>query len=257
MAMKQLNLEEQEQLDQLKAFWSKYGNLISGLLIAVLGSIAAYNAYQWWERDKSAQASNMYDEVERAAKSGDAAKITRSFTDMKERFGGTTYAAQAGLLAAKSLYDKGQATEAKVPLEWVAASAKDESYKAIAKMRLSSILAESKDFDAALKQLDGLPKEFAALAADRRGDILLAQGKRPEAKIEFEKAYQVMEESNEYRRLIAIKLNGLGVDVTTVAATGANAPAAMRADATAAPAVAASPASAPSAAPASAASAAK
>ena len=31
-----LDLEEQEQLDELKHFWSKYGNLISGVLIVVM-----------------------------------------------------------------------------------------------------------------------------------------------------------------------------------------------------------------------------
>ncbi|MBS7808507.1 tetratricopeptide repeat protein [Variovorax sp. PCZ-1] len=221
--MKHLDLEEQEQLDRLKAFWKQFGNVISGVLILVFGSIAAYNGYQWWQRDKAAQASAMYDEVERSVQGGDPAKISRAFTDMKERFAGTTYAAQAGLLTAKALYDKGQATEAKAPLEWVATSAADESYRAIAKLRLSSLLFESKAYDDALKQLDGLPKEFEALAADRRGDILLAQGKRDEAKAAFEKAHKAMDERSEYRRLIEVKLNALGVDVSTK--TAANTPA--------------------------------
>ncbi len=212
--MKHLDLEEQEQLDRLKAFWKQFGNIISGVLIVVFGSIAAYNGYQWWQRDKAAQAAAMYDEVERTAKEGDPAKITRAFNDMKERYAGTTYAAQAGLLAAKTLYDKGQINEAKAPLEWVAASAKDESYQAIAKLRLASILFESKSYDAALKLVDGLPKEFDALASDRRGDILLAMGKRDEAKAAFEKAYKAMDERSEYRRLIEIKLNALGMDMT-------------------------------------------
>ncbi len=212
--MKHLDLEEQEQLDRLKAFWKQFGNIISGVLIVVFGSIAAYNGYQWWQRDKAAQAAAMYDEVERTAKEGDPAKITRAFNDMKERYAGTTYAAQAGLLAAKTLYDKGQINEAKAPLEWVAASARDESYQAIAKLRLASILFESKSYDAALKLVDGLPKEFDALASDRRGDILLAMGKRDEAKAAFEKAYKAMDERSEYRRLIEIKLNALGMDMT-------------------------------------------
>ena len=212
--MKHLDLEEQEQLDRLKAFWKQFGNIISGVLIVVFGSIAAYNGYQWWQRDKAAQAAAMYDEVERTAKEGDPAKITRAFTDMKERYAGTTYAAQAGLLTAKTLYDKGQVNEAKAPLEWVAASAKDESYQAIAKLRLASILFENKGYDAALKLTEGLPKEFDALASDRRGDILLAMGKRDEAKAAFEKAYKGMEERSEYRRLVEIKLNALGMDMT-------------------------------------------
>lgn len=221
MALKHLDLEEQEQLDKIKAFWKQFGNVISGVLILVFGSIAAYNGYQWWQRDKSAQAAGMYDEVERAAKGGDPAKISRAFADMKERFAGTTYSSQAGLLAAKALYDKGQAEQAKAPLEWVAANAADESYRAIAKLRLASILFESKGYDAALKLLEGLPKEFDALASDRRGDILLAQGKREDAKAAFEKAYKGLDERAEYRRLVEVKLNALGVDMSTKDAASA------------------------------------
>jgi predicted negative regulator of RcsB-dependent stress response len=182
----------------------------------------------------------MYDEVERAAKGGDPAKISRAFADMKDRFAGTTYAAQAGLLSAKALYEKGQVDQAKVPLEWVANSAADESYRAIAKLRLSSILFES--------------KEFEALALDRRGDILLAQGKRDEAKAAFEKAYKAMDERSEYRRLLEIKLNSLGMDmspkVADAAVSGA-APAPATAPVT--PAPAATPAAAAAAPAASAA----
>jgi predicted negative regulator of RcsB-dependent stress response len=248
MALKHLDLEEQEQLDKIKAFWKQFGNLISAVLILVFGSIAAYNGYQWWQRDKASQAAAMYDEVERAAKGGDPAKISRAFADMKERFGGTTFAAQAGLLSAKALYDKGQAEQAKAPLQWVASSAADESYRAIAKLRLSSILFEGKGYDEALKLLDGLPKEFEALASDRRGDILLAQGKRDEAKAAFEKAHKAMDERSEYRRLVEIKLNALGVDVSSkTAADPAASTAASAAPATAAPAAAAPAAPAASA----------
>ncbi len=226
MALKHLDLEEQQQLDTIKAFWNQYGTVISAVLILVFGSIAAYNGYQWWQRDKGAQAGAMYDEVERAAKEGDSAKINRAFGDMKERFGGTTFAAQAGLLTAKALYDKGQASEAKASLEWVAANAQDESYQAIAKLRLASILFESKSYDDALKLTQALPKEFEALGADRRGDILLAQGKREEAKVAFEVAYKSLDERNEYRRLVEIKLNALGSDVGVKAIEAAAAKAA-------------------------------
>ena len=243
MALKHLDLEEQEQLDKIKAFWKQFGNIISSVLIVVFGSNAAYNAYQWWQRDKAAQASLMYDEVDRAVKGGDAAKVSRAFTDMKERFAGTTYSAQAGLLAAKALYEQGQLDQAKDALQWVAAQAKEESYRAIAKLRLASILFEAKTYDDALKQLEGLPKEFEALAADRRGDILLAQGKRDEAKAAFEKAFKGLDETSEYRGLVGVKLNALGVDVKAKEAK--DAPSSAAAPAAAAPA--ATPAAAASA----------
>ncbi len=216
--MKHLDLEEQEQLDQLKAFWQQYGNLISGALIVVFGSIAAYNGYNYWQRNQALQASTMYDEVDRAAKSGDPAKVERAFNDMKAKFGGTTYAQQAGLLAARELLDKNKVDSAKAALTWVAGTGSDESYKAVAKLRLSALLVESKSFEEALKQLDGsFPKEYAALVADRRGDVFMAQGKKPEAKSEYEKAYKAFDDRTEYRRLVEVKLNALGVDPVPVA----------------------------------------
>jgi predicted negative regulator of RcsB-dependent stress response len=210
---KHLDLEEQEQLDELKHFWKQYGNLITWALIVVLGAFAAWNGYQYWQRNQAAQAAVMYDEVERAVQSGDAAKIERSLADMKERFGGTTYAQQAGLLSAKAYYDKGNLDASRAALSWVAQKASDEGYQAIAKLRLAGLLLEKKAYDEALQQLAGsFPKEFVALAADRRGDIFAAQGKKVEAKAEYEKAYKGLDERAEYRRMVEVKLNALGVD---------------------------------------------
>lgn len=227
---KHLDLEEQEQLDELKHFWKQYGDLITWGLIAIFGVAAAWNGYNYWERDRAAKAAVMYDEVERAAQSGDAGRLDRSLSDMQERFAGTAFAQQAGLLAAKTYYDKGNIDAAKASLRWVAGKSADEGYQAIAKLRLASLLLESKAYDEALQLVSGaFPKDFLALAADRRGDILLAQGKKVEARAEYEKAYKSMDDRTEYRRLVEVKLNALGVNpspgVSSVAATAAVSPA--------------------------------
>ena len=75
------DLEEQEQLDQLKHFWKQYGNLISWLLIIVLASYAGWNGWQYWERNQAAKASALYDEVEKAVLSQDVSRIERSVAD--------------------------------------------------------------------------------------------------------------------------------------------------------------------------------
>lgn len=209
----QLDLEEQEQLDQIKYFWKQYGNLITWALIVVLGAFAGWNFYQYWQRSQAMQAAAMYDEVERVVASADAAKIDRVFADMKERFASTTYAQQAGLLVAKQYYNAGNAEAAKAALGWVADKAGDAGYQALAKLRLAGILVESKAFDEALKQLSGsFPASFDGLVADRKGDILLLQGKRSQAVAEYEKAYRSLDEGTEYRRLVEVKLNSLGVE---------------------------------------------
>ncbi|MES2400780.1 MAG: tetratricopeptide repeat protein [Pseudomonadota bacterium] len=214
---KHLDLEEQEQLDELKHFWKQYGDIITWALIVVFGAVAAWNGYQYWQTRQASQATVMYDEVERAVQSGDVARLDRSLADMKDRFGGTVYASQAGLLAAKTYYDKGNIDASKAALTWVAEKSSDEAYKSIANLRLAGILLETKTYDEALKLVSGsFSKDFAALAADRRGDILAAQGKKVEAKAEYQTAYKGFDERSEYRRLVEVKLNALGADPVAV-----------------------------------------
>ena len=218
----QLDLEEQEQLDQLKHFWKQYGNAITWALIVILGAFASWNFYQYWQRSQAAQAAAMFDEVERVVKSADPAKIDRVFGDIKSKFGSTTYAQQAGLLVARQYYSAGNALGAQGALTWVAENASDPGYQALAKLRLAAVLAESKGFDEALKQLSGsFPANFEGLVADRKGDILMLQGKKPEALVEYRKAYKSLDENAEYRRLVEVKLNSLGVDPQTGDATAA------------------------------------
>ena len=219
---KHLDLEEQEQLAELKHFWARYGNLITWVLIAVFGTVAAWNGYQYWQGRQSSQASVMYEEVDRAVVSGDMPRIERSLADMKDRFGGTAYAEQAGLLAAKTYFEKGNVDAAKASLKWVADKANDAGFQSVAKLRLAGILMETKAYDEALTVLTGsFPKDFAPLASDRRGDVLLLQGKKAEARAEYEKAYKGLDERTEYRRLVEVKLNALGVDPVAVVASTA------------------------------------
>ena len=208
-----LDLEEQEQLDQLKHFWAQYGGLITGALLIVLGALVAWNGYQWWMRSQSQKAAAMFDTVEQVVQSGDVDKANQAFSDMKERFASTAYAGQAGLLVGKMAFDAGKADTAKAVLGWVADKSGDTGYQAVAKLRLSSLAMDAKALDEALALLNGeFPAEFAALVADRKGDILSLQGKRAEAIAQYQKAFDGMEERTEYRRLVDVKLQALGVN---------------------------------------------
>jgi predicted negative regulator of RcsB-dependent stress response len=208
---KHLDLEEQEQLDQLKSFWKQYGNLITWLLIAALAAYAALNGWKWWQGRQAVTAAAMYEELDRAAAAGDAAKVARVFGDMKERVAGTAYAEQAGLLAARLHHEKGEADAARAALEWVAEHAVEDEYKTVARLRLAGLLLDQKKHDEALKLLDAATaKPFEALVADRRGDVLISQGKPDDAKAAYLKAWQGMDAANEYRRVVEAKLVALG-----------------------------------------------
>jgi predicted negative regulator of RcsB-dependent stress response len=220
-----LDLQEQEQLDALKAFWKQYGNLITWVLILALGAFAAWNGWNWWQRDQAAKAGAMFEELDRAMVAGDADKAGRVFNDLKERYPRTAFAQQGGLAAAKLQFDKGQADAAKTTLNWVAAHATEDEYRTLARLRLAGLLLEAKQYDQALARLaEAKSPTFEALVADRRGDVLLAQGKRDEARAAFETAWAAMDDKLDYRRLVEAKLVSLGGNpkAASPAASGAS-----------------------------------
>jgi predicted negative regulator of RcsB-dependent stress response len=219
---KHLDLEEQEQLDQIKHFWNTWGTLISSVLIVVAGSLAAWNGYQYWQNRQAVQAAALLDAVEGAVQSRDQTRMEQAFSDLKAKYSGTTQAAQAGLALAKHLADAGNAAGAKDALAWVSEKTSDGGLKALAKLRLAGILMNEKSYDEALKLVSGgFPPEFEAVYADRKGDILVLQDKRQEAVAEYMRAYKAFEEGVEYRRLVEIKLNALGASAQNTAVAAA------------------------------------
>jgi predicted negative regulator of RcsB-dependent stress response len=220
----QLDLQEQEQIDELKAFWKQYGNLITWTLIIALGAYSAWMGWNWWQRDQAVKASAMYEELDRAVQAGDAKRAGGIFNDLKERYPRTLYAPQGGLVAAKVQADKGDAAAARASLAWVAEQGRDPGLQALARIRLAGLLLDEKQYDEALKQLDAAKDtaEFAALAADRRGDVLAAQGKTAEAKAAYQAAWAALPATVEYRQLVEAKLIALGAaPAASAAASGA------------------------------------
>jgi predicted negative regulator of RcsB-dependent stress response len=207
--------DEQETLDNLKAWWLKWGNAVTWIALIVLLGAAASNGWNWWQRRQAAQAAVFYDQVQQTVTSGDKARIARVASDMEDKFGGTAYAQMTGLATAKALYQAGDLAGAKAQLQWVVDHAKDDEYKAIAKLRLAGVLLDEKGYDAGLKLLaDAPPVAFKGLYADRRGDLLAAQGKRDEAKKAYQDALATFtsadSNNNSSKQLIQFKLDALG-----------------------------------------------
>lgn len=211
-----LDLEEQEQLDQIKHFWARYGSLITGVLVLVFGALAAFNGWNFWQNRQATQAASLFDEVQRAAEGDDAARLQRVLGDMRKAFSATAQADQAALLVAKRLHELEQLPAARETLAAVLSSSKDLGIQALARLRLADLDLQAKSLDAALGHLAGeAPAGFVAVFADRRGDVLLAQGKADLARAEYKRAHQALTERSEYRGLVEVKLAALGVNVSS------------------------------------------
>jgi predicted negative regulator of RcsB-dependent stress response len=202
--------EEQEQLAALKAFWSRYGNVVTWVLILALGAYAGYNFWNTHQRGKSTEASALYDELLVSVQANDNAKVQRIATDVESKYGSTAYAQMSALGAAKAAFEANDLKTAKSRLQWVIEHGNDE-YQSIARLRMAGLLLDEKAYDQALKMLEAdIVPEFTAAAADRRGDVLVAQNKLAEARAAYQKALDGMDKKNPGRQLVQLKLDAIG-----------------------------------------------
>lgn len=210
-----LNLEEQEQVDSLKNLWKRYGNIVSWVLIVVLGLYAAFQGWNWYQRKQAAQASALYYEMQSAVVAGDSQRALQVAKDTQEKFGGTVYAPMVSLVAAKMAYENNDMDTAKSNLKWVVDNSSEDGYKALARVRLAGILLDEKAYDEALSVLSGsVPEQFTSLIEDRKGDIYLAQGKLDEAKAAYKTAYEKAASDDPGKKLIKLKLEEVGISDT-------------------------------------------
>ncbi len=202
--------EEQEQLDSLKAFWNKYGNLLTWVLIVVLGAYAGYNYWRYHQRTQAAEASVLYDQLQKAAAASDAPKSLKLAADIESKYESTAYAPMAALVAARIAFDASDLKSAKAQLQW-AADHGDDEMKSIARLRIAGILLDEKAYEEGLKMLGGefLP-QFSSAVADRKGDILVAQNKLDEARKAYITALAGMDKADPGRKLVEVKLESIG-----------------------------------------------
>ena len=153
MAIQNLDLEEQEQLDKLKHFWEKWGTLITTVVVVGLLGFASWRGYQWYESNQAVKASALYDQVQADADAGDVAKLANSLKLMQDDFASTTYAQHAALLAARVFHEKGQADQSRAALTVAAEKGADKGLQGLARLQLAQQMVEQKQFDQAQQQL--------------------------------------------------------------------------------------------------------
>jgi len=206
------DIDEQEQLDQLRAWWAKYGTAVLTALVVAMAVLGGWRGWQWYETSQSTQARGYFEALEEAGRQqGDEsiARINAAMQTLRSEFGATDYAARGALVAASALASRNELQAARAQLEWLAQT-KNATLLPVAKLRLSGILLEQKEFDAALVQLTDPPAPFVGLYADRRGDILSAQGKAAAAREAWTQAIEALGATNPLTPVVKLKLDALG-----------------------------------------------
>jgi len=204
------DLEEQEQLDALKAWWKEHGNHVLTVVTAAFVAYAGFQGWKYYQHQQGLQASAAYEALTQLD-TKDVKKIRSVSGQLMEKYSGTPYAARAALMAARANYEAGDVKSAHAQVEWAMTHAQDDAVKSIAQLQLAGLQFEEKKYDDALKTLaDKHDPAYDGLLSDLKGDILVVQGKPAEAKKAYAEALAKLDEKGKFRKYTEQKLDALG-----------------------------------------------
>lgn len=205
------DLDEQERLDELKAWWKRWGNLVMLGLAVVIAAAAGWRYWQNRTVTQSLEAATVYEKLTQSLAANDVKGAREAGAMLIDQYKGTAYAPRAALLLAKLNVAGQDLKSAQAQLEWAAANSKEPAVKDLAHLRLAGVQLDQKQYDAALKTLSGTHSDaFAFRFHDLKGDVLLAQGKQADARAAYQAAFSKMQEDNPYRTIVELKLDSLG-----------------------------------------------
>lgn len=208
------DLEEQEQISALKAWWEEYGNWVVGLVAAAALASVSWQGWQWYQNRQAAEAGGLYFLVQQAAENGQTQQARDQAGRLISDYPRTPYAQLGALVAAGAQYRNGDYDNAQAQLSWAADEGRDPALRDLARLRLATLLLQKGEHDAALARLQADPAAaFVARFADLRGDIEAARGQRDAARAAYEQALAALvaedERSQAMRQLLTIKLDAL------------------------------------------------
>jgi predicted negative regulator of RcsB-dependent stress response len=205
-----LDLEEQEQLDALKTWWNSYGNLVTSALLAVAVVIASYKGWIYYQHKQSTEASVRYEALIKLDPK-DSKAIQSLSADLMDHYASTPYAGRAALTVGISNLTINDTKSAKAQFAWAAQNAKESQIQAIANLQLAGVQYDEKNYEEALKTLASQHDQgFDGLYADLKGDILVAQNKKDEARTAYQEALNKLDASGHYYQFTQHKLESLG-----------------------------------------------
>lgn len=213
------DLEEQEQLEELKTWWKLHGTVVTAVIAALAIALVSWQGWQWWQRSQATQASQLFGGMQQALVQQDVKRVRLLAGELIDKYSGTAYAGMAAMLSGKVLAESGDLKSAQAQFSWAAENANDPGLRDLARLRQAIVLVEDKQLDEALKLLAVSPAPtFIARYQEVRGDILVAQGKAAEARKAYETAIKALADAKKgedqssapYREILQVKRDSIG-----------------------------------------------
>ncbi|HEX7770708.1 MAG TPA: tetratricopeptide repeat protein, partial [Dokdonella sp.] len=160
---------------------------------------------------KGAEAAAQFQALADAASSGDSEDALKIGSTLREEHPKSVYAVLAALRAAEDAARKNDLATAASELDWARQHVSDGALAALVTLRSARVKLAQGEADAAIKLVDGLPKEtYVASAGELRGDALLKLGRADEARVAYEGALASLDPQAPARALLQMKLDDAG-----------------------------------------------
>lgn len=203
-------LDEHEQ-GELVRKWLR-ANATSIAVGIAIGLALIFGWQQWKARQtrtlgEAAMQYRAFADAAQAKRNDDAAKIAAA---LREDHSGSAYAVFASLGEAGQAVAGGDLVAAQAALTLAESNSKDATLKSLIALRSARVLLANGDAPGALARLDGVPKgDFAAIASELRGDVLVKLGRAADARSAYEEALKALEPQSPGRDLVEMKLADL------------------------------------------------
>ena len=206
-----LDLEEQEQVDELKAWWKQHGDKAMILVIVFALSVAGWNGWKSYQSKQNGEAMVLFEVLRKELPANNVKRIREVAGQIIDKYPRTPYAVDAAMFMAKANFENGDAKSAKTQYQWVLDHAKQAQSKDLARLRLAVVLVDEKDFSGAIKQLESKhDTAFDPLYNDLKGDVYALQGLPKEARAAYQAAIAALTKDTSFKNYIQIKLDALG-----------------------------------------------
>ncbi|MDD4882068.1 MAG: tetratricopeptide repeat protein [Gallionellaceae bacterium] len=206
-----LDLEEQEQIDEFRAWWKQNGTFVIGAVAAFVIGVSGWKGYQVWSARQAGESMALFERAMQAAMANDAKSVKDLTGQIMENYGRSGYALPAAWLAGKVNFAAGDLKSAQAQYQYALDHADDKGLEQLARLRLATVMLDQKDTAGALKLLEKEPDAaFAGLFADLKGDALALQGKPEEARAAYALAMEKLDAKSPMKAMVEAKLNGVG-----------------------------------------------
>ncbi|SFR63198.1 tetratricopeptide repeat protein [Thiomicrospira sp. ALE5] len=207
---------EQEQLDQLKAWWDKWGTwLLSAILIVVL----SFSGWRYWQANQLSQAqtaSMTFDMLEVSQQAGQFGEVVREARRLMQDFPRSPYSAAAAMMLATYYIEQGDFDEAQASLEWIMDARVEKVFKDTAAMRLVRLHINAQRYELAQQALDQVESVLLPAATRAQYDyhqalVYMYQGNAQQAQDAFNRVLANNSASTDLRNIARLYKDDLAL----------------------------------------------